>query len=228
MASTVITDRRSFCSAIAVAATGLDASMRVGAQTDTNRRSPAAPADSERHNVFASLRHVDAGDLHVEYADCGPIDGAVSILLHGWPYDIHSFVEVSALLSSAGCHVIIPYLRGYGGTRFLSNATPRNGQQAMLARDVIDLMDVLKVQKATLAGFDWGGRTANIIAALWPITRAAPAPSRWWPGVSRKQSLDRGLSSQPRVNAAAWRRANSAAEIGARPTNCWKVSVMRS
>jgi len=117
---------------------------------------------------FASLRQINAGVLNVGYVDAGPAEGPVVVLLHGWPYDIHSFVEVTPILSSAGYRVIVPYLRGYGTTRFLSSAALRNGQQSALARDTIDLMDVLKIQKATLGGFDWGARTADITAALWP------------------------------------------------------------
>ncbi len=118
--------------------------------------------------MFASLKQLDAGALRVSYADEGPTGGPVVLLLHGWPYDIHSFVEVTPLLAAAGCRVVVPYLRGYGGTRFRSRKTARNGQQSVLAHDVIELMDALNIQKATLAGFDWGARTADIIAALWP------------------------------------------------------------
>jgi pimeloyl-ACP methyl ester carboxylesterase len=117
---------------------------------------------------FASLKQIDAGLLNVGYAEVGPASGPVVILLHGWPYDIHSFVDVAPMLASAGYRVIVPYLRGYGSTRFLSAETVRNGQQAVVAVDIIALMDALKIEKATLAGFDWGARTANIIAALWP------------------------------------------------------------
>ncbi len=117
---------------------------------------------------FASLKQIDAGVLNVGYAEAGPADGPVVVLLHGWPYDIHSFVDVAPLLASAGYRVIVPYLRGYGTSRFLSSDTPRNGQQSVFAVDAIALMDALKVQKATIGGFDWGARTANIIAALWP------------------------------------------------------------
>ena len=117
---------------------------------------------------FASLKQIDAGVLNVGYAEAGAADGPVVVLLHGWPYDIHSFVDVAPLLASAGYRVIAPYLRGYGTTRFLSADTPRNGQQSVVAVDAIALMDALKVQKATIGGFDWGARTANIIAALWP------------------------------------------------------------
>jgi pimeloyl-ACP methyl ester carboxylesterase len=115
-----------------------------------------------------TLKQIDAGSLNVEYAETGPSQGRPVLLLHGWPYDIHSFVDVAPLLAWAGYRVIVPYLRGYGGTRFLSSATPRNGQQSVIAHDIIDLMDALKIPKATLAGFDWGARTADIIAALWP------------------------------------------------------------
>src|SRR5436190_1320197 len=117
---------------------------------------------------FDQLKQIDAGVLNVGYAEAGPAGGSVVILLHGWPYDIHSFVDVSPLLASNGYRVIIPYLRGYGTTKFLSNETLRNGQQAALAVDTIALMDALKIEKAIIAGFDWGARTANIIAALWP------------------------------------------------------------
>jgi pimeloyl-ACP methyl ester carboxylesterase len=117
---------------------------------------------------FAPLKQIDAGLLNVGYAEAGPADGPVVILLHGWPYDIYSFVDVTPLLAQAGFRVIVPYLRGYGTTRFLSSDTFRNGQPAAIAADIIALMDALKIEKATLAGFDWGARTANIIAAADP------------------------------------------------------------
>jgi pimeloyl-ACP methyl ester carboxylesterase len=111
---------------------------------------------------------VNAGLLDVGYADVGPADGPVVILLHGWPYDIHSYVDVAPLLAAAGYRAIVPYLRGYGSTAFLSSATFRNAQEAAVAVDVIELMDALKIQRAIVAGFDWGARTAAIVAALWP------------------------------------------------------------
>ncbi|MFG1832904.1 alpha/beta fold hydrolase [Micromonospora chersina] len=117
---------------------------------------------------FTDLRQVDAGVLNVGYVDAGPSDGPVVILLHGWPYDIHSFAEVVPRLTAAGHRVLVPHLRGYGTTRFRSADTMRNGQPAALALDTVAFMDALGVQKATLAGFDWGARTADIIAALWP------------------------------------------------------------
>ena len=117
---------------------------------------------------FGALKQVDAGLLSVGYAEAGPADGPAVILLHGWPYDIHSFAEVTPVLAAAGYRVIVPFVRGYGTTRFLSDGTARNGQQAAVAVDVIALMDALGIDKAILAGFDWGARSADIIAALWP------------------------------------------------------------
>src|SRR6202035_2958862 len=120
------------------------------------------------HTYFGPLKQIDAGALNVGYAEVGPANGPAVILLHGWTYDIYSFVDVAPLLASAGYRVIVPYLRGYGTTRFLSGETVRNGQQSVVAVDIIALMDALKIEKATIAGFDWGARTACIIAALWP------------------------------------------------------------
>jgi len=117
---------------------------------------------------FGPLKQINAGVLNVGYAEAGPADGAPVLLLHGWPYDIHSFVDVAPLLASAGYRVIIPHLRGYGTTRFRSSEAVRNAQPAAVAVDVIDLMDALKIRKATLAGFDWGARSVNIVSALWP------------------------------------------------------------
>jgi pimeloyl-ACP methyl ester carboxylesterase len=117
---------------------------------------------------FSSLKQIDAGLLNIGYAEAGPTGGKPVILLHGWPYDIHSFVDVTRLLATAGYRVIVPYLRGFGTTRFLSSDTVRNGQQSVVAVDIIGLMDALKIEKAIVAGFDWGARTADIMAALWP------------------------------------------------------------
>ncbi|HZB94966.1 MAG TPA: alpha/beta hydrolase [Herpetosiphonaceae bacterium] len=117
---------------------------------------------------FGSLKQIDAGLLTVGYAEAGPVDGPAVILLHGWPYDIHSYVDVAPLLAAKGYRVIVPYLRGYGTTHFLSSETVRNGQQSVVALDTVALMDALGIGKAIIAGFDWGARTANIIAALWP------------------------------------------------------------
>ena len=117
---------------------------------------------------FGPVKQVDAGRLSVGYAEAGPPDGPAVVLLHGWPYDIHSFADVTPALASAGYRVIVPFVCGYGTTRFLSDEAPRNGQQAALAADVIAHMDALGIDKAILAGFDWGARSANVIAALWP------------------------------------------------------------
>ena len=127
-----------------------------------------SPIKPGTNTSFGSLKQIDAGLLSVGYAEAGPANGPPVILLHGWPYDIYSFVDVTPLLASAGYRVIVPYVRGYGTTRFLSNETFRSGQPSAVALDLIALMDALKIEKATLAGFDWGARTANIVAALWP------------------------------------------------------------
>jgi pimeloyl-ACP methyl ester carboxylesterase len=122
----------------------------------------------ETNTSFGSLKQINAGLLNVGYAEAGKSDGPVVLLLHGWPYDIHSFVDVAPRLAQAGYRVIVPYLRGYGTTTFLSSTTPRNGQQSVLAVDIIALLDALKIGRAILGGFDWGARTADVIAALWP------------------------------------------------------------
>ena len=126
------------------------------------------PIRPEVNAAFASPKQIAAGVLDVGYAEVGPRGGHPVILLHGWPYDIHSYADVAPLLASAGYRVIVPYLRGYGTTRFVSNDTVRNGQQAVMATDIIALMDALGIQKAIMAGYDWGARTADIMAALWP------------------------------------------------------------
>jgi pimeloyl-ACP methyl ester carboxylesterase len=144
-------------------------STSVEAQSDGFTQENETP----RHSLgsrpsIGEMKEIDAGLLRVGYAEVGPTDGSVVVLLHGWPYDIHSFVDAAQILAVAGNRVLMPYLRGYGNTRFLSDTTPRNAQQSAMAVDVIAFMDALKIQKATLAGFDWGARTACIIAALWP------------------------------------------------------------
>src|SRR5215211_8976303 len=123
---------------------------------------------TNQHPALGPVRQAVAGLLNVGYADIGPANGRVAVLLHGWPYDIHSYVEVVPLLAAAGYRVVVPYLRGFGTTRFLSDERFRNGEQAALAVDVIALMDALEIERAVVAGFDWGARTADIVAALWP------------------------------------------------------------
>jgi len=147
---------------IAMAQTGL-----IGVAHADSAKS-VLPAKPGANTSFAALKQITAGDLSVGYAEAGPADGAAVILMHGWPYDIHSFVDVAPILAAAGYRVIVPYLRGYGSTRFLSAQTARNAEHAVFAVDIVALMDALKIDKAVLAGFDWGARTANIIAALWP------------------------------------------------------------
>jgi pimeloyl-ACP methyl ester carboxylesterase len=117
---------------------------------------------------FGPVRQIDAGPLDVGYVEIGPSDGRPVVLLHGWPYDIHSYAEVAPTLGAAGYRVVVPYLRGYGTTRFLSGGAVRNGQQAALAVDVVALMDALGIESAIIGGFDWGARSANVVAALWP------------------------------------------------------------
>jgi pimeloyl-ACP methyl ester carboxylesterase len=154
-------------------AAGTLAAARSGIVGTANAQTRAGlaqiPAITPGTNIsLGPLKQVDAGVLNVGYADAGPAGGPVVILLHGWPYDIHSYADVAPLLASAGYRVITPYLRGYGTTRFLSGQAIRSGQPVAVAADIIALMDALKIEKATLGGYDWGARTANIIAALWP------------------------------------------------------------
>lgn len=160
-------DRRRFFggAAMAVAATQLGMIGSAAAQ----RMEAKVPAIKPGTNTsFGPPKQIDAGVLNVGYAEAGPADGPVVILLHGWPYDIYAFVDVAPLLASAGYRAIIPYLRGYGTTRFLSREAIRNAQPSALAVDLKDFLDALKIDKPILAGFDWGARTANIFAALWP------------------------------------------------------------
>jgi pimeloyl-ACP methyl ester carboxylesterase len=139
----------------------------LAAEPGSGSAGAGAPSGSGSSSL-GPVRQIDAGLLNVGYAEVGPQQGAAVVLLHGWPYDIHSFVEVAPLLASKGCRVIVPHLRGYGTTRFVSAGTMRNGQPSAVALDLIALMDALKIEKATIAGFDWGARTADIVAALWP------------------------------------------------------------
>ena len=162
--------RRHFVGAAAMTIAAAQLSLSGPANAQPGKTKPADLPKIRRgtNTSFASLKQIDAGVLNVGYAEAGPADGPAVILLHGWPYDIHSFVDVAPLLASAGYRVIVPYLRGYGTTRFLASETFRNGQPSALAVDVIALMDALRIEKATIAGFDWGARSADIVAALWP------------------------------------------------------------
>jgi len=164
------TSRRHFVRTVAmsIAAVQLGDIGSVTAQAGKAKASSIPAITPGAHTSFGPLKQVAAGLLHVAYAEAGPDGGRPVILLHGWPYDIHSYVDVAPALASAGYRVIVPYLRGYGSTRFLAGDTVRNGQPAALAGDVVDLMDALKIEKAILGGFDWGARTGDIVAALWP------------------------------------------------------------
>jgi pimeloyl-ACP methyl ester carboxylesterase len=198
--------RRHFLGAAATTAMTLAATQfgildAAAAQAETGASGDAARIRPAANTSFGPLKQIDAGVLNVGYAEAGPANGPVVILLHGWPYDIHSYVDVAPLLAAKGYRVIVPYLRGYGTTRFLSDKTFRNGQQSVLAVDIIAFMDALKIEKAIIAGFDWGARTADILAALWPerckaivsvsgylivnlIANAKPLPPKaelgWW------------------------------------------------
>jgi pimeloyl-ACP methyl ester carboxylesterase len=162
--------RRDFLGAVtlSLAAAEFGVFGSANAQSTNSTRTGTATIKPEADPPSGTLKQIDAGVLNVGYAEAGPNDGSPVILLHGWPYDIHSFDEVVPLLTAKGYRVIVPYLRGFGTTHFLSSETPRNGQQSALAADVIALMDALEIKTAILGGFDWGARTANIIAALWP------------------------------------------------------------
>ena len=163
-------DRRRFLATAIMTIASAELGIIGSAAAQSSKAKPATvpPIKPGTNKSFGPLKQIDAGALNVGYVELGPSGGLPVILLHGWPYDIHSFVDVAPLLASTGYRVIVPYVRGYGTTRFLSNDTLRNGQPSALAVDIIAFMDALKIEKATLAGFDWGARTANIIAALWP------------------------------------------------------------
>src|SRR6266567_701396 len=165
MAEQINQDRRRLLGTAALTIAAAELAMLSSADAQSGKINPIKPGTN---TSFSSLKQIDAGLLNVGYAEAGPANGPVVVLLHGWPYDIYSFVDVTPLLASAGYRVIVPYLRGYGPTRFLSSGTFRNGQPSAVAIDIIAFMDALKIEKATIAGFDWGARTANIVAALWP------------------------------------------------------------
>ncbi|HVM80018.1 MAG TPA: alpha/beta hydrolase [Stellaceae bacterium] len=160
--------RRFFVGAAAVTAAqlGMVGFAAAEAGNATIMRLPAIKPGT--HTSFAQTKQIQAGVLNIGYAEAGPADGTPVILLHGWPYDIYSFVDVAPMLAEAGYRALVPYLRGYGSTRFLSSETFRNGQPAAVAVDLKDFLDALKIEKPILAGFDWGARDANIFAALWP------------------------------------------------------------
>jgi pimeloyl-ACP methyl ester carboxylesterase len=163
-------NRRRFLgtAAMTMAAAQLGMTGSAAARSSNTKHSSVPAIKPGTNTSFGPLKQIDAGLLNVGYAEAGPTDGPAVILLHGWPYDIYSFVDAAPLLASAGYRVVIPYLRGYGTTSFLSRATMRNAQQSAVGLDIIALMDALQIPKATIAGFDWGARTADIMAVLWP------------------------------------------------------------
>jgi pimeloyl-ACP methyl ester carboxylesterase len=163
-------DRRALFGAAAMTLVGaqLGLSGPARAAGDTNKAGALPDVKPGTPTSFSTIKQINAGLLNVGYAEDGPADGPAAILLHGWPYDIHSFVDAASLLASKGYRVIVPYLRGYGTTRFLAGDTFRNAQQSVVGLDIIALMDALKIQTATVAGFDWGARTADVMATLWP------------------------------------------------------------
>jgi pimeloyl-ACP methyl ester carboxylesterase len=160
-------DRRRFMGAAALAFAAAELGLSRIASAQTNSPS-LQPNERGAHTSFEPLKQIDAGVLNIGYAEAGPPNGSPVILLHGWPYDIHDYIEVAPILAAQGYRVIVPHLRGHGSTRFLDTATPRSGQQAAIGVDVVALMDALKIPTAVLAGYDWGGRAACVVAALWP------------------------------------------------------------
>jgi pimeloyl-ACP methyl ester carboxylesterase len=170
MSEEINRNRRRFLGPAAMTIVGAYLGMTVSsrAQSDETTPNTLPPIKTGTNTSFGTLKQIDAGVLEIGYAEVGPANGPAVILLHGWPYDIHTFADVAPLLAAKGYRVVVPYLRGYGTTRFLSNETLRNGQQSALAADVTALMDALKIEKAIIGGCDWGARTANIVAALWP------------------------------------------------------------
>ena len=163
-------DRRQFLGTAAKALAVTELTMAGIAEAQSGKKNPAekTTVNQSANTSFSVIKQIHAGVLDVGYVEAGPINGPAVILLHGWPYDIYSFADVTPFLVAKGYRVIAPYLRGFGTTRFLSEKTARNGQQSIVALDIIALMDALKIEQALLAGFDWGARTANIIAAIWP------------------------------------------------------------
>jgi pimeloyl-ACP methyl ester carboxylesterase len=193
-------DRRRFLSVAAgtIAAAPFSALARGRAQ------SPSA-------NMLDEVKQIHAGVLNIGYVDVGRAGGFPVVLLHGWPYDIHSYADVVPLLAAAGYRVIVPYLRGYGTTRFLSGDTFRNGQQSAVAADVVALMDALAIEKAIVAGFDWGARTANIVAALWPNRCKAMVSVSGYVIVNREANK---MPQRPQAELAYWYQYYFATEQG--------------
>jgi pimeloyl-ACP methyl ester carboxylesterase len=196
-------DRRQFLGAAALTLAALRTPI-------TSNMSAHTPASS---NWFEAVKQIDAGVLNVGYAEAGPANGPVVLLLHGWPYDIQSYADVTPLLTAKGYRVIVPYLRGYGTTRFRASDTPRNGQQTALAQDAIDLMDALHVDRAIVAGFDWGSRSAGIMGALWPERCKALVLVSGYIVVNREANLE---PLPPKAELGWWYQYYFATERGRR------------
>jgi pimeloyl-ACP methyl ester carboxylesterase len=213
MSNEIKHSRRRFLgtAAFTLAAAQLGILRSADAQSNQATHAGVPPIRPGTNTSFASLKQIDAGVLNVGYAEAGPSDGPVVILLHGWPYDIYSFVDVTPLLAAAGYRVIVPWVRGYGTTTFLSSSTMRNGQQSAVALDVITLMDALKIQKVIAAGFDWGARTAAIMATLWPDRcRAIVSVSGYLIGSPAANQVP----YPPKPTLAFWYQYYFATEIG--------------
>ncbi len=203
--------RRRFLATAAMTIAALELAMGTRASAASSTTDPAqVPAVNAAQKSFGALKQIDAGVLSVGYAEAGPADGPAVILLHGWPYDIHTYVDVAPLLASAGYRVIVPYLRGYGTTRFLSSETLRNGQQSVIAVDIIALMDALEIEKAIVGGCDWGARTAN-------HRRRALAGALQGHGLGERLS-DRQPRSQQDAAAAKGRARNGGTSIISPPS----------
>jgi pimeloyl-ACP methyl ester carboxylesterase len=168
MAKEINHHRRRFLGTAAMTIAAARLGLIASADAQSNSPAKVLPIKPEASTSFGAPKQIDAGVLNVGYAEAGPANGPPVVLLHGWPYDIHTYGDVAPRLASKGYRVVVPFLRGYGTTRFLSNETLRNGQPSALAADVIALMDALKIEKAIIGGCDWGARTANVLAALWP------------------------------------------------------------
>ncbi len=206
-------DRRHFLrmAAMGVAAAELGLVGSANAQSRKTSNQDPATAGAGATPAFSAPKQIDVGVLNIGYAEAGPEDGPAVVLLHGWPYDIYSYVDVVPLLASAGYRVIVPYLRGFGTTRFRASETFRNAQQSVLALDVIGLMDALNIERAILGGYDWGARTANIVAALWPERcRAMVAVSGYL--IGSRESNRRPLP--PKAELAWWYQYYFATERG--------------
>ena len=206
-------DRRGFLGAAISTMFAAELAMARASDAQTGQRGPARASARTvaTRDHFGPVKQIDAGVLNVGYIDAGPTNGRAVLLLHGWPYDIHSYADVVPLLTARGYRVIVPYLRGHGTTRFRSSTTFRNAQQAVVAADMIALMDALAIDKAIVAGYDWGARTANILAALWPERSRAMVSVNGYLITNRERNK---LPLPPKVEHAWWYQYYFATERG--------------